>query len=388
MAAKKVPADSPSLPSADEEPVRSEPQEIAVTGRWRWGTRVLVAASAAWAVFLVLHILLTGSWWPWVVFEVMPPLTTVAVPLLLLVLVPFARPVRRWLSVLLVLLLLTGAYLSGYGRGLPGFATSTPRGTAIKVFDWNTGYWEMENNTAAFYAFLRRQNADVYLLQEHIYGIRNNTPYNKVLHVDDSARLHALFPGYQMSFEGEFVTLSRLPIVAEHHQSFPSTGEDWFWKGRKFQRTEIQVGGRTVSFYNVHLPAPLRGGNPLSGGFYKRQKQQSLWRSENLRALQKDLAGDRDPAVMAGDFNSPWTELYSFRPGTQVHNPPGPLSPPHTWPVSRFGLPTLWRLDWLYTTGGLAISNFHIAGGKTFSDHKAQNFRVVVPVKAPPARAR
>jgi endonuclease/exonuclease/phosphatase family metal-dependent hydrolase len=336
-----------------------------------------VAATALWTVFLVLHILLTGSWWPWDIFEIMPPLITVVVPLLLLVLVPLARPVRRWLSVPLVLLLLTGAYLSGYGRGL--FAIGSPRGTAIKVFDWNTGYWEMEDDSAAFYAFLRRQNADVYLLQEHLYGISNNTPYHLVLHVDDSTRLHAEFPGYQISFEGEFVTLSRLPIVAEHHQPVPSTGTDWFWKGPKFQRTEIRVGGRTVSFYNVHLPAPLRGGDPLSGGFYRRQEQQSVWRSDNLRKLQTDLAGNSYPAVMAGDFNSAWTELYSFRPGTQAHSPPGPLSPPHTWPVSKFRLPTLWRLDWLYTTGDLAISNYHIAGGETLSDHRAQRFHVVVP---------
>lgn len=388
MPAKRVPADSPSLPSADEEPVGNGPRELAVTGRWSRGTRVLVAATAAWAVFLVVHILLTGSWWPWVMFEVMPPLIMVAVPLLLLVFVPCVRPVRRWLSVILILLLLAGAYLAGYGRGWTGFPAGRPRGMVIKVFDWNTGYWEMEDDTAAFYAFLRRQDADVYLLQEHLYGIRNNTPYNQVLHVDDSARLHAVFPGYRIAFEGEFVTLSRLPIVTEHHQPVPSAGADWFWKGPKFQRTEIRVGGRTVSFYNVHLPAPLRGGNPFSGGFYRRQEQQSIWRYENLRKLRTDLAGNPYPVVMAGDFNSPWTELYSFRPGTQAHSPPAPLSPPHTWPVSRFQLPTLWRLDWLYTVGDLAISNYHIAGGETLSDHRAQRFRVVVPAGAPPAPVR
>lgn len=384
MPANKVPDASPSLPSADEEPVRNGPQEITVRARWCWGTRVLVAVTAVWAVFLVVHILLAGSWWPWVIVEVTPPLITMAVPLLLLAFVPLARPVRRWLSVLLVLLLLTGAFLSGYGRESPGFTARTPRGTAIKVFDWNTGYWEMEDDSAAFYAFLRRQGADVYLLQEHLYGIRNDTPYNQVLRVDDSTRLHAEFPGYHIAFEGEFVTLSRLPVVAEHHLPVPRTGADWFWKGPKFQRTEIRVGGRTVSFYNVHLPAPLRGGDPLSEGFYRRQKQQSIWRYENLRKLRADLAGNPYPAVMAGDFNSPWTELYSFRPGTRAHSPPAPLSPPHTWPVSRYRLPALWRLDWLYTSGDLGISHYRIAGGETRSDHRAQTFRVVVPAEAPP----
>jgi endonuclease/exonuclease/phosphatase (EEP) superfamily protein YafD len=388
MPAKKALDDSPPEPSTDEEPTRSEPQEIAVAGRWHRGTRLLVAATAAWTVFLVMHILFTGRWWPWVIFEVMPPLTAVAVPLLLLVFVPWARPARRRLSMLLVLLLLIGAYLAGYGRGWTSSAAGSPRGTVIKIFAWNTGYWEMENNTDAFYAFLRRQDADVYLLSEYLYAIRNNTPYNQVIRIDDTARLRAEFPGYQISIEGEFVTLSRLSIVAAHHQPLPSTGTDWFWKGPKFQRTEIRVGGRTVSFYNVHLPAPLRGGNPLSGGFYLRQNKQSIWRSDNLRKLRTDLAGNPHPAVLAGDFNSPWTELYSFRPGTQAHSPPGPLTPPHTWPASRYRLPTLWRLDWLYTAGDLTISGHHLAGGETLSDHKAQRFRVVVPAEAPPMHTR
>ncbi|MEQ4724783.1 endonuclease/exonuclease/phosphatase family protein [Nonomuraea sp. B19D2] len=352
-------------------------------GRWGKGARLLVAATAAWTTFLILHVLLAGNWWPWVIVEMTPPLTTVAVPMLLLAFVPFARPVRRRLSILLVLLLLAGAYLAGYGRGWTGSATASPRDTAIKVFAWNTNYWEMENDPDSFYAFLRRQNADVYLLQEHLYGVINNTSYNQVIRIDATASLRATFPGYQISVEGEFITLSRLPIVAAHHQTVPSAGDDWFWKGPKFQRTEIRVGRRTVSFYNVHLPGPFRGGNPFTGGFYQRQKKQSIWRFENLRKLHTDVAGNPHPIVLAGDFNSPWTELYSFPPGTQAHGPPGALAPLHTWPISRFSLPRMWRLDWLYTTGDLAIPSYHLdGGGKALSDHAAQEFRVIVPDEA------
>lgn len=334
-------------------------------------------------MFLILHILLAGDWWPWVIVEMTPPLATVAVPLLLLAFVPFARPVRRWLSLVLVLLLLAGAYLAGYGRGWTGSAIAGPRDTVIKVFSWNTNYWDMENDPHAFYAFLRRQNADVYLLQEHLYGVINDTAYNEVIRIDATAGLRAAFPGYQISVEGEFVTLSRLPIVRAHHQTVPGTGDDWFWKGPKFQRTEIQVGKRPVSFYNVHLPGPLRGGNPLTAEFYERQKKQSIWRFDNLRKLRTNVAGNPHPIVMAGDFNSPWTELYSFRPGTRAQGPPDALAPLHTWPISRFSLPRMWRLDWLYTTDGLTVPSYHLdGGGKALSDHAAQEFRVVVPDKA------
>ncbi|MGW4795574.1 endonuclease/exonuclease/phosphatase family protein [Nonomuraea sp. NPDC004297] len=349
-------------------------------GRRCGGTRLLVAATAAWTAFLVLHVLLAGDWWPWVIFEMTPPLTAVAVPLLLLAFVWRARPVRRPLSVVLVLLLLAGGYLAGYGRGWTSPAAAGPQGAGIKVFAWNTGYWEMENNPDAFFTFLRQQDADVYLLQEHLYAIRNDTPYNEVIRIDATPRLRTEFPGYQISIEGEFVTMSRLPIVAEHRQTVSSTGDDWFWKGPKFQRTEIQVGGRPVSFYNVHLPGPYRDGNPLTAGFYERQVKQSLWRYENLSRLRADVAANPLPTVLAGDFNSPWTELYSFRPGIRAHGPPGALAPLHTWPLSNFAFPRMWRLDWLYTSGDLAVPSYHLdGGGKVLSDHAAQEFRVVVP---------
>jgi endonuclease/exonuclease/phosphatase family metal-dependent hydrolase len=327
-------------------------------------------------MFLVLHILFTGRWWPWLIFEATPPLTMVTVPLLLLVVVPLARPVRRWLSVVLVLLLLVGAYLAGYGPGWTGTATGSPRGTAVKVFAWSTDYWQMSDDKDAFYAFLRRQNADVYLLQEYLYW------KGQPIRIDDSARLRAEFPDHQLSVDGELLTLSRLPIIAEHHQRVPSTGTDWYWKGTKAQRTDIRVGGRTVSFYNVHLPVPFRiDGNPFSGSFYQFLKEQSTWRLSELNKLRMDLTANPHPTVSAGDFNSPWMELSFLGAGTQVHSPTSSLSPPRTWSVSDdSALPRLWRLDWLFTTGGLAVSSYRLGnGGENLSDHAPQEFRVVVP---------
>lgn len=351
------------------------PDPDAVIGRWSRGTRLLVAATAAWTTFLVLHVLLVGRWWPWSIFEATPPLAVVTVPLLFLGLVPFARRMRRRLSVVLVLVLLSGIQLAGYGPGWAGAATGSPRGATVKVFAWNTDYWQMSNDKDAFYAFLRQQDADIYLLQEYVY--RRGEPTR----IDDSARLRTEFPGYQMSVEGELLTLSRLPIVAAHHHPAPGTGMDWFRKGTKAQRTDIRVGGRTVSFYNVHLPVPFRiSGKPLSGSFYRALKEQSVWRLRELRKLRADLAGNPHPAVLAGDFNSPWMELSPLGADTRVHGPTGSLAPPRTWPVSDYPLPRLWRLDWLFTTGDLTVPDHRLgSGGEAFSDHAAQVFRVAVP---------
>jgi endonuclease/exonuclease/phosphatase family metal-dependent hydrolase len=40
----------------------------------------------------------------------------------------------------------------------------------------------------------------------------------------------------------------------------------------------------------------------------------------------------------------------------------------------------MWRLDWLFTTGGLAVSSYHFSdSSKAFSDHMTQQIRIVVP---------
>ncbi|MGI5151626.1 endonuclease/exonuclease/phosphatase family protein [Plantactinospora sp. CA-294935] len=344
-------------------------------GLWGRGTRLLVTATAAWTTFLLLHVLLVGRWWPWFIFEATPPLAVVTVPLFFLSLVPFARQMRCRLSVVLVLVLLSGTQLAGYGPACADTATGGPGGSTVKVFAWNTDYWEMVNDEDAFYAFLRQQDADIYLLQEYVY--RRGEP----LRIDESARLRTEFPGYQMSVEGELVTLSRLPIVAAYHHPVPGTGMEWFRKGTKAQRTDIRVGGRVVSFYNVHLPVPFRiSGNPLSGGFYRALKEQGVWRLRELRKLRADLAGNPHAAVLAGDFNSPWMELSPPGADIRVHVPTGSLAPPGTWPAADYPLPRLWRLDWLFTTGDLTALDYRLgSGGEAFSDHAAQVFRVVVP---------
>ena len=43
-------------------------------------------------------------------------------------------------------------------------------------------------------------------------------------------KVAAKIPVLILDLEGEFVTLSRLPVVAEHHLPVPRTGADWFWK--------------------------------------------------------------------------------------------------------------------------------------------------------------
>ncbi|MEW2121640.1 endonuclease/exonuclease/phosphatase family protein [Streptomyces sp. NPDC005474] len=375
-----VPDQEPSLPPADGPAGTASPP----AGRRRRATRLLVAATAAWTFFLVLTVLLTGRWWPWYIVQNTPPLALVAVPLLLLLLllVPSARPVRLPLAAVLVVLLLAGAHLAGYGPGW-GTATANPPGTPVKVFVWSTRYWQMSDDKDAFYAFLRRQDSDVYLLQEYLYW-QGDEP----VRIDDSARLRTEFPGYRVSVEGELITLSRLPVVTAHHAPVSGGAYDWYWKGSKFQRTDIRVGGRTVSFYNVHLPVPFHLGNPLKSSTYRALRDRGHWWTGELRKLRADLAANPHPAVVSGDFNSSWMKLSSLGAGTRLHSPDGSWLPPLSWPVSGFAYPRLWRLDWLFTNHDLAVSSDRFGGGAEFSDHVAQEIRVVVPDRAPSAQSK
>src|SRR5690606_17235709 len=205
MTTTQAPEDGASPLAARDGAAQDEQRPGPVRRRWCLGTRLVVAATAVWAVVLTLHVLLVDRWWPWLIFEVAPPLILVVVPLLLLVVTPLARPVRRRLSVVLVVLLLAGAYLAGFGRGWAATPTAGgPAGTTIKVFAWNTNYWDMSDDKGAFYAFLRRQDADVYLLQEYLYW-----DGDRPVRIDDTARLRAEFPGYRVLVQGELLTLTR-----------------------------------------------------------------------------------------------------------------------------------------------------------------------------------
>ncbi|MER5650279.1 endonuclease/exonuclease/phosphatase family protein [Streptosporangium sp. NPDC002524] len=337
--------------------------------RWCLGTRLLVAGTAAWAVFVAAHVLLTGRWWFWLVVESMPPVTLVVVPLLLLAVTPLARPVRRRLSVVLLALLLLGAQLAGVSP--LGLAQGDgPPGGALKVFSWSTDVWEMSDDPVRFYDYLRAQRADVYLLQEYLHW--GDGP----LRVDDLARVRAAFPGYHIATEGELITISRLPIVATYPRRTSPTGTDWYWRGNKALRVDVRSGTRVLSLYNVHLPVPIRTErSPLTAGFYEFVRDQYQRRRGEFAALRADLARNPNPAVVAGDFNSAWMNLIPPGEGLRRLDPEGSALP-LTWPTSAFAipLPRLWRLDWVFTTEEVRVPRYRLV--PSISDHLAQELYV------------
>ncbi|MGW3149533.1 endonuclease/exonuclease/phosphatase family protein [Streptomyces sp. NPDC001177] len=341
----------------------------------------LLVLSLAWLVGVVLHLLLNGSWWGAFPTDLIPPIGFVVVPVLVTVLVPSLTGQPRWITAgaaALSLALALGFGLSGLNAH--AFAARPPVAAgSLRVFAWNTEYWYQGQSADAFYRYLRAQHADVYLLQEYIY-FDDNTPQR----IDKTAELRREFPGYHIVVRGELVTLSRLPVVSAEALKagpLPPDGSGWhaYWAD-KVLRTDVQVQGRIVSFYDVHLPTPIGSSrNPLSSTFFHQAREGFAMREPQIAALNADVDRNPNPVLVAGDWNT--------TPAMREHNKvTSALTDaiganrslvPLSWP-DRGPLPPLTRLDWTFTNKGLRVSRYSFEGAQGLSDHRAQSIVAAV----------
>lgn len=358
--------------------------------RWCWGTWLVISASVAWLAFVVAHLLLAGRVWWWTVPELMPPLAFLVLPLLLLAVAPLARPARGRIAVVLVGALLLGWEANGVNAAALWHRPPAAPADAVTVVSFNTWYWDQSAAAGdlrpppggtpsavrdAFYAYLREQDADVYLLQEYLYFRDDSTP----IRLDDRERIAAEFPDHELAVLGEFVTLSRYPIRARNgldlrpyltadHGTLPPPGARMpeYYTTKAF-RTDIAVGGATVSLYNVHIPPPADRHRPAA-------LQHDLRRA-SLRALARDVAANPNPTVVAGDFNSSPASGVAHRMPDRLADAvaaAGSLYPATwdaRWPVR------LWRIDWAFTAE-LTVHEYAVAGAGGLSDHAATRLTV------------
>ncbi|MFF3645468.1 endonuclease/exonuclease/phosphatase family protein [Streptomyces sp. NPDC002564] len=341
--------------------------------------RTVIAATVLWGLYSLLNVALSGRWWLWLLPDLVPPVCFVAVPVALLALtgVP-ARAARRWLVPALVLLLVTGVSRAGlhWGALVPGGGPGPAPAGALKVFSWNTKYWDTADDPDAFYRFLKAQDADVYLLQEYLAWVDD-----RPAPIDEEARIRREFPGYHLVVLGEQVTLSRFPVVARPPVGQGASiraGTPWrevFERG-KVLRTDVRVRGRVVSLYNVHIPVQLDiGRNWLSRGFYGEMRQRDAARRAHYAALRRDAAGNPNPLLVAGDFNTTpaMGDLDGLRDALDDALPASDTFMPGTWNSEGLGL---WRLDWAFTNDALRVHRYAFEDPAGLSDHQAQSLLV------------
>ncbi|MFJ8581759.1 endonuclease/exonuclease/phosphatase family protein [Micromonospora sp. NPDC093277] len=377
--------------SVAEEPVQAAEDPIVPRPRpWRWITWLVQGAAGSWLGFVAAHRSLSGRVWWWNLPDLAPPLIFVAVPLLLLVALPLARPARRAVAALIAAALVLGWPCAGVNVAALWHRPTPAPADAITIFSWNTWYWDQLVRTGPggepirdpdrFYRYLRAQAADVYLLQEQLYIDGHDW---SPLPVTDPDRLRREFPGFHIAVSGELVTVSRFPIVLERPVDLrPWLTRRWpdlpptdsllpAYHTVKTLRTDLRVSGRVISFYNAHLYVPVVGLPTRGGGTAEDPLARHDLREANYRAVAADIADNPHPIVLAGDLNtSPSMRLLRTLPNRLVDATPalGSLYPT-SW--ARYGLP-LWRLDWVFTTRDIDVHRYRMTPQGGLSDHRGQ----------------
>ncbi|MGW1281249.1 endonuclease/exonuclease/phosphatase family protein [Streptomyces tsukubensis] len=345
------------------------------------GTLLFVLA-ALWALNTVLRTAFSGRWWLWNGIDLAPPLAYLALPLALLIPAALLRRLRRSTLLLAALSLLLGAGQAGLHPGALLRDPGPVPADALRVVTWNTFFWHQDSDPERFYTYLRRYDADVYLLQEY-----QNARGDRPVPIDDLARIRAAFPGYRIATEGGFLTLSRHPVTltrALRPAGLPAPATDWpdYWDVRVL-RTDIRVAGRTLSLYNTHLPDLLNvDRNPLTPSYYHEVGSHAHRRLLHLRALRADLDANDNPVVLGGDLNVlPGSEDLRWFRGLRDTAESGTDLYPATFPA---GPAALWRLDWTFASPDIDVHRQSLENPPAgLSTHRLIQLRLSLPDQPP-----
>ncbi|WP_051367258.1 endonuclease/exonuclease/phosphatase family protein [Hamadaea tsunoensis] len=368
-----------------------EPEPAApVQARWNRRTRFFVWFAALWVAYLVAHLVFSGVSYLFLLFDLLPPPAYLLVGVILIVAGVTLRAARRYVLTLAVAAILLSANLTGLNpHAVFGGGDGAAPAGSLKIFSWNTEYWDQYDSPDQFYDFLKAQNADVYLLQEYIFW--DNTMNAQCLptgprSAGDLLRLKQVFPGYTVTTRGELLTLSRLPVVATPPVA-PDWGrlpvEDWtdVYTNVKVLRTDVKVGDRILSIYNTHMPVQLGEHSLLTLDFLKDVAFADTARRDQFEGVHDDIAANRNPVLLAGDFNtSPsmgdmhWITSVAddaLRANRDLY--------PYSWrsrsTVNAFPMP-LWRLDWAFTAHGVKVHDYDFMPTERMSDHRAQSLSI------------
>jgi endonuclease/exonuclease/phosphatase (EEP) superfamily protein YafD len=331
--------------------------------------RVVSVVAVGWLALAALGPLLHGRSWVLTFPQLLPPIMYLAVPAALVVLAVLLRP-RRLRVVLALAGLLLGAAQSGLNVAALAPGPGPAPAAALRVLSWNTEVWTDAAGADRHYRFLRAQHADVYLLQEY-------QPFaDRAQQAADLARIRAAFPGYTMVTRGELLTLSRLPVASVTAlPTDPPAGSSWYveYQTVKALRTDLLVGGRILSVYNVHMPIPLDLTSPLRGRFYQEVQDRHAHRVVDYRALEADIRRDGHPVLVGGDFNTGQAMggLHAAHLRLRDAARAGrtmlyPLSWNARWPAEP------WRLDWAFTSPDVRVHRYRFIDPQGQSDHRAQ----------------
>jgi hypothetical protein len=336
--------------------------------------RLLLSGAIALVLLVLLHLLLSGRTWLWVLPDLLPPLLYLLMPLALLVTlavlafrrVPLNRPVAATTAALIVAATALGAGESGLNPAafVGGVDDGPAPPGALHVVSWDTLQWTAGSDPRRFYDFLVGRHADVYVLQSY---------------TQDTDRLRQAFPGYQFATAGTLLTISRFPVVAQvpletNPTPPPGTGNISFLRDWRYGalRTDLDVRGQVLSVYNVFFYDRFYlHVLPLTPTFFGNIHGLDTGRRQQLDRLLADVDANPNPVLVAGNFNLlPNT---GDRGGLDRLKDAG-RADRSLYPVSLtfFGLP-LWRMDWTFTSNDVGIHAYDLISPDGLSSRHLQD---------------
>ncbi|MFB7469529.1 glycosyltransferase [Kitasatospora sp. NPDC056184] len=387
-------AEAVGLPEPAPEPGPEPTRARRAARRLRtWYGRSLVGLTGLWLIYAFFRWSVSGRWHWAILLDAVPPVFLVGIPLFLLLAATAACGPRRGWALGLALPPLLLGLTTGSGLNWPALwhgERPVPAG-ALHVVSFNTQYWAASTGVDRLYELIHRQNADVYLFQEHVVW-QPGLGEDGYRRLDDDARLAAEFPGYHIARTGELLTVSRYPVVSQRSVGTgaalgPDPSFSRVFARDKVMRTDLQVGDTLLSVYNVHVTVPLAPDlDPFSGfDFDSYFKRKFAWRQEEIRGLEADLKGNPNRTLIAGDFNaSPaMRDLDGLKSladdAIRANNDFLPLSWKYSAPAgfdwdSAVNRPyPLWRLDWSFTRGPVKVHRYDFRSAEGISEHRLQD---------------
>ncbi|WP_344942136.1 endonuclease/exonuclease/phosphatase family protein [Sphaerisporangium flaviroseum] len=345
--------------------------------------RVLISLAGAELALALLHRLLTGRTWVWLLPDLATPPLMFAVLPLALALVALLRLRRapaagRWALVLALAALTAGVGEAGLNpRALwAGGAGPAPPG-ALRVVSWDTLEWNTHDDPGRFYRYLTGQHADVYLLQECVGGgPEDRRP------IPDQDRLRREFPGYHFASVEGLITISRFPIVRQAAlETNPQPPPDVpFLNGWKHgaMRTDLLVGGKVLSVYNVHFYDMFHlYYSPLSGDFYRSLRLLDAERKLQFEKLAADVDANPHPLLVSGNLNV-LPSMGDLDRLDRLEDAAAAGGPPYPATLTFAGL-RLWRMDWTLVSPGVGVHRYELRSPQGMSSHHLQHMTVSPP---------
>ncbi|MBC7962207.1 MAG: endonuclease/exonuclease/phosphatase family protein [Steroidobacteraceae bacterium] len=256
-----------------------------------WLLCLIFAYLAILAALTVMNRLGADRWW-FGALNLYLPQVVWALPGILLV--PLSvKSARRWVWLPLLGIVWVVGSLMGFCWPL-SVKQELPGGLPLRVMTWNVKYGTHDKlaHQAIMYD-IDRNNPAVVLLQD-AGGVLNGSLGN-------------YFSKWNVRSYGQYIVASRLPLGELQVRRLSSQGDTCL-------RTQLQIGGRTVTLYNVHLESPRMGLNALRvvrkkprylPGAIQHLENNVEERFTQVKALREYIRQERGPVIVAGDLNSP-----------------------------------------------------------------------------------